>query len=225
MKRVLQVSIISIVAVFLMSSCFGQWADRGSKKQYAKEIKQAPFDAIIVPGYPFDGVQWDKIVKLRVVWATHLYKQNITKNIIFSGSAVYTPYVESKIMKAYALALGVPDSVIYTEERAEHTTENVFLSYYLALSKGFKKIALATDPWQSKWMMKFYEKHDIHIDYIPAIIDTIEVLNVGDPKIDTSGTFVQNFTSLTERESFMERWRGTKGKNIDFENARMKEKP
>lgn len=217
-SRLLQILIFVFVSVAL-SSCFATWIDNESKAFYAKSVKEAPVDVVIVPGYPFDGEKWDKIVKLRVVWATYLFNQGITKNIIFSGSAVYTPYVESQIMKYYAMALGVPEEHIFTEERAEHSTENVFLSYQLAQSKGFEKIALATDPFQSKWMLKFYEAHDCKLDYFPCIMEIVDSLGVGDPTIPYDSAFVENFVSIKKRESFKERWRGTKGKNIDFEKG------
>ena len=67
---------------------------------YKRSLKKHPqYDAVIVPGVPFNEPSWDKPMLMRVVWAVHLYKRGITKNIIMSGSAVYTPYVEAKIMK------------------------------------------------------------------------------------------------------------------------------
>ena len=53
----------------------------------------------------------------------------MAKNVMFSGSAVYTPYYESKIMALYAEAIGIPKERIYIETEAEHSTENIFYSY------------------------------------------------------------------------------------------------
>jgi hypothetical protein len=213
------------ISITFLTSCFAKWADKKSAKNFEQiKAEKEVYDAIIVPGYPFDGDKWDKIVKLRVVWAYYLYKEGYTKHIIFSGSAVYSPYVESRIMKAYAVALGVPEKVIFTEERAEHSTENVFLSYRLAKENGFKNVALATDPWQSQWMWKFYKKHNCPLSYVPAVMSIVESLNIADPSIDPKPAYIEDFVSLTERETFRERWRGTKGKNIDFEKGVIIEK-
>ena len=70
----------------------------------------------------------------------------MTKNIIFSGGAVYTKYTESAIMKLFAIEMGIPEENIFIEERAEHSTENVFYSYYIAKDLNFKKLAVASDP-------------------------------------------------------------------------------
>ena len=68
-------------------------------KSYHKALAQAPFDVIIVPGIPYDGKSWsNNVMKDRVVWSCFLYSRGIARNIIYSGSAVYTPYTEGKIM-------------------------------------------------------------------------------------------------------------------------------
>jgi hypothetical protein len=76
--------------------------------------KAGPYDVIIVPGIPFEK---DKdagmIMKARVKWASYLVTRGIAKNVIFSGSAVYTPYTESRIMALYAIELGIPAERIY----------------------------------------------------------------------------------------------------------------
>ncbi|NPA67471.1 MAG: YdcF family protein, partial [Chlorobi bacterium] len=112
-------------------------------------MKYAPYDAIIVPGVPFDGKEWSDIMKMRVYWSYLLYKRGVAEHIIYSGGAVYSPYYESEIMKLYAIKLGIPDSVIFTDTVAEHSTENLWYSFKLAKQKGFKKLALATDPVQN----------------------------------------------------------------------------
>ena len=91
--------------------------------------KRKPFDVIIVPGIPFRDGEWDVIMKSRVLWSKKLYEEGAAKHIIYSGSAVYTPYIESEIMRKYALALGIPDSVIFLEKDAFHGVENLYYSY------------------------------------------------------------------------------------------------
>ena len=212
--------IISIIFVSLLfPSCLMRMVDRESKHFLENSMEEGIFDAVIVPGYPFDGEKWDKVLKLRVVWSYYLYKKGLTKNIIYSGSAVYSPYVESRIMREYAIALGIPREHIFIEEEAEHSTENIFLSCKMAHAKGFNRVALATDPFQSKWMYRFYKRHDCNMEYIPSQVQIVDSLNIGDPKINMDSAFVENFVSIKEKETFWQRWRGTQGKNIDFENG------
>lgn len=176
-----------------------------------------PFDAVIVPGVPYeDG--WSTIMKARVLWSVYLYKNGYTKNIIYSGSAVYNPYIESRVMAAYAKELGVEPEHIFTEERAEHSTENVFYSYYMAKDLGFDNVALATDPFQTKMVRSFAKKKKLDLAFVPTIIDTlkhqVDTLQV---QIDPSFAFVENFTPLPEREGFWKRFAGTMGKNLKYE--------
>jgi uncharacterized SAM-binding protein YcdF (DUF218 family) len=152
------INYIEIVGVLtiLMSSCIGQG------KRFAKNTQNKPFDTIIVPEFSFEDGKWNALVKIRVYWAAHLYKTGITKNIIFSGGSVYTPYIESKIMSLYAQELGVPAANIHTEERAEDSSEILYYSYKIAKKKGANKVALATGPFQNIFLRRFIKK--MHLD-------------------------------------------------------------
>ncbi len=211
--------VLICLSLLAFQSCLTRMIDKESKHFFDKSIEQGSFDAIIVPGYPFDGKKWDKVMKVRVVWSYYLYASGLAKNIIYSGSAVYSPYVESKIMKEYAIALGIPEEHVFIEEEAEHSTENIFLSCKMANAMGFKRVALATDPFQNKWMHKFYKKHDCKMEYLPSQVYIVDSMNIGDPKIFIDSAFVENFISIKERESIWQRWRGTQGENIDFEKG------
>ncbi|HEX8515564.1 MAG TPA: YdcF family protein [Bacteroidia bacterium] len=185
---------------------------------YQRAVKEQPYDAIIVPGYPFNGKRWDTIMKGRVLWATYLFRKGYTRNIIFSGGAVYSPYYEAKIMALYGEALGIPSKNIFVDTIAEHSTENVYYSYRIAKKQGFKKIAIATDPYQSAKLMGFSRrKFDMKIDHIPFVEDSLRILKDLDPKIDPSSAMVKDFRSIVETQSRFHRLMGTLGKNIKFE--------
>ena len=202
--------------VLLLASCLNLGADR-SYKRYVAEM---PYDAIIVPGVPFENGAWSDIMKMRVHWATHLYKQKITKNIIFSGSSVYSPYVESKIMALYAEQLGVNPEHIYTEERAEHSSENLYYSYKLAKDNGLNKVALATDPFQGSFLRGFAHKIKIRdIGFLPVVFDELKTLDLTTPEIDPSSAYVEDFVSIVEREDSKKRFMGTMGKFIEFDES------
>lgn len=182
-----------------------------SKKTYKKAIAESPYDALIITGYPFDGENWNLVIQMRMLWAAHMYKTGVTKHIIFSGSAVYTPYVEAKILAEYGKAMGIPDSVIFIEERAEHSVENVYYSYCIARDKGFKKIALATNWLQINQVRGFVRRHKIPIDYLPIQTTTLKTLDHTEPTIDCNKALKEPFVALTERQSFFKRFKGTLG--------------
>jgi uncharacterized SAM-binding protein YcdF (DUF218 family) len=210
--------LIILTTILFFSSCFKQIYKNKQAKDYSKNIIYKPFDAIIVPGYPYNGKEWDAIIKMRVLWASYLYKNGIAKNIIFSGSSVYSPYVESIVMKQYAIKLGVDSTHIFTEEKAEHSTENVYYSLKIAKTLNFKNIALATDNFQTRLVKPFIKKHKLNIKILPiniAIIDSLDKANKSIKIADSIG-FVKDFLPITKTQSFYYRWKGTRGKNIDF---------
>ena len=194
------------------------------QKTYLSNVKDAPYDVIIVPGYPYTGAAWDRVVKMRTIWANYLFKKGYTKNIIFSGSSVYSPFTESKVMKLYAIEMGIPKENIYTEQTAEHSTENIYYSYRIAKQQGFKKIALATDPYQTGKLLHFIKKYELPLDLLPIVIDTLRTIEIEEPCIDPSSAYNANFVSIVERQTLYTRLRGTFGKHIVWHEEDLKKK-
>lgn len=174
------------------------------------------YDAIIVPGVPFVEKNWDLTMQMRVLWSIHLYKKGLAKKIIMSGSAVYTPYVEAEIMKLYAIAHGVPEQDIIVEGKAQHSTENAWYGYKLAKNMGFKNIALATDPFQTRMLYRFGKKRLKDMKFLPVLFDTLRTLPHSNPEINYEPLKVKEFTPITETQSFWYRLRGTAGKHINY---------
>lgn len=209
--NIASVFILLIMSIFL-SSCSSIFS---SEKKYRAVVRHAPFDAVIVPGFPHQKDNWSMVVKCRVYWAVYLYNKGIAKNIIFSGSAVYTPYVESEIMALYAEEMGVPREHIFIENKAEHSSENLYYSYVLAKENGFQSVAVASDVIQCGFLKRFKNKFKLNdVKFIPIVYDDLELKECPDPIINQEEAFVPNFVSLKERESFFERYRGTHGYKI-----------
>jgi uncharacterized SAM-binding protein YcdF (DUF218 family) len=206
---------ISVLLSFFSSCIFFR---PQPQKLFKRAIKDQPYDVIIVPGCPYNGSDWSTAMKGRVIWANYLVKKGIAKNVIFSGAAVYTPYVEAKIMALYAEALGTPKERIFIEDKAQHSTENIYYSYWMAKKMGFTKIALASDPFQSNLLMRYTRKRfKLPITHIPFVIDTLKTIDDVHPIIDPTSAKVNNFKSIIETQTSHQRWRGTRGKNIKFE--------
>ena len=173
---------------------------------------------VIVPGFPYNGSDWSPAFKFRVIWACYLVKKGIAKNVIFSGGAIYTPYIEAKVMALYAEELGIPKEKIIIETQAQHSTENIYNSYWLAKKRGFTKISLATDRYQSALLMGFTKhRFQLPIIHIPFLIDTLSTIDNVHPQIFADSARVKNFKSIIETQSSWHRMRGTLGKNIKFE--------
>ncbi|PWJ58508.1 DUF218 domain-containing protein [Dyadobacter jejuensis] len=216
-------SILLILLLFYCSSCAKILYKRAAKS-FHEHRQESPYDAIIVPGYPYSGTSWNRILQLRIHWANFLYQKGYADNIIFSGGAVATRFVESKIMASYAEGLGVDPQHIFMESQAEHSTENVYYSYRLAKELGFQHVALATDPFQNSFMEKFTKKFDLPIASLPMVIDTIRKMDTYEPCIDSMRSIKKDFVKLSEKENFFERFRGTLGKNIIWHREDLKKK-
>lgn len=214
--------ILFYLLIGVLSGC--SISQNKAKQFYLEELPNSPYDVIIVPGVPFYGEEWSRIMEARVKWSKFLYDKGITKNIIYSGSAVYTEFTESKIMGLYAEQLMIPSDHLFYDTRAEHSTENVYYSYQIAKEKGFNKIALATDPFQTKSLKRFIRKFDFPIKLIPIIFDSLETIDVQDIHIDPSSAKEKDFISIKERESFFKRLKGTFGQNIQWKDEDLKTK-
>jgi uncharacterized SAM-binding protein YcdF (DUF218 family) len=207
-------SAVTFVLAILNSCAYSSKASR----QLLEESLNKKYDMIIVPGVPFEDGKWSDIMRDRIFWSKYLYEKGIAKNVMYSGSAVYSPYREAEIMALYGEKLGIPKENIYTEIKAEHSTENVYYSYKKAKKLGFSTIALASDPFQTKMLRRFTRKYvSCDVALIPIVYDSIQsrVASVADPVIDYSKAFVSDFQSLPKRKNFFERFRGTRGLDID----------
>jgi uncharacterized SAM-binding protein YcdF (DUF218 family) len=212
MKDLLRLFLFTI----LFSSC--SLALKRADKLYQKANLQKPcYDAVIVPGVPFKNGSWDSVMKARVLWSVYLYHNKFTRNIIFSGAAVYTPFYEAVIMGLYAQKLGVQQEHIFFDTLAKHSTENVYYSYKLAKIQGFKSLALATDPFQSALLNAYTKRRFMSpIAHLPVNFQIIAAMNTESPQIDSMMAFKEGFISILEQESFFKRLKGTMGKQVRY---------
>lgn len=193
-----------------------------AQKTNEKFISEAPYDIIIVPGFPHNEEKWERVVEMRMIWAKNLYDKGITKNIMFSGGAVYTPFIESKVMAKYAEAMGIPKENIFIEQKANHSTENLYYSYVRAKELGFTKIALATDPFQTSSLRMFRNKYKLDVGLLPIVFNELKLLDHTEPEINAENARVENFIALDSVETFAERWQGTIGNKIRWREEDIK---
>jgi uncharacterized SAM-binding protein YcdF (DUF218 family) len=217
MNKFFATILIGLTALIFFSGC-GIYTDI----PYKRAKKKAPYDVIIVPGFPYEGrPDLNIIYRVRMFWAYHLYMNGITKNVMFSGGAVHTPYVEAKIMAEYAVQMGIPRDNIIIEDSAEHSSENLFYGYRLAKRMGYEKIAVATDPFQSGMIALLTNRDKLPVDFIPAKIETVATkywksfrFNINDKTAHKEG-----FVPLVERVSKKERKKGTRGESFREKNS------
>ena len=205
-----------LASIIMLNAC--SFSAKTTEAYYKKAVTQS-YDMVAVPGVPFTEAGWDSTMKARVYWSKYLYDKGIAKNIMYSGSSVYSPYYEGEIMALYAIAIGIPKENVFTETKAEHSTENLYYVYLKSKKMGFTKLALATDPFQAKQLRRFARvKISKEVGLIPIVFDTLRSMqaNMTNPKIDYQKAYNSNFISIKSKESFWKRLRGTMGKNIDY---------
>jgi uncharacterized SAM-binding protein YcdF (DUF218 family) len=205
-----------LAAVILLNAC--SFSAKTTVSYYKKAITKS-YEMVAVPGVPFTESGWDSTMKARVYWSKYLFDKGIAKNIMYSGSSVYSPYYEGEIMALYAIAIGIPKENVFTETKAEHSTENLYYVYLKSKKLGFTNIALATDPFQAKQLRRFARlRIGENTGIIPIVFDTLRIMQpfMTDPQIDYKKAFNKDFVHIKSRESFWKRLRGTMGKNIDY---------
>jgi hypothetical protein len=189
-----------------------------TKNFISNKSKNLCYDIIFVPGVPINDKKWGRSLKTRMHWSKYLFEQGIAKNVMYSGGAVHTPYVEAEVMKLYGEAIGISKEHIYTEILAKHSTENVYYCYKKARKLGFLTFAIASDWLQTKTLHIFaHYKVDPNIGTLPmtkAFLKVMEPL-MTDPVIDYREAFVKDFIPIKDREDFWKRFKGTQGRNLD----------
>lgn len=221
LKKLSFVTILFAIIVCILSCSY-------SSRKASKLLQLAlakNYDIIVVPGIPLYNGKWDSTMKARVYWSKYLIDKGISKNVMYSGSSVYSPYYESEVMRLYAIAIGIPQELIYTEKLAEHSTENIYYGYYRSKQLGFEKIALATDPFQAK-QLSSYAKLRLNRDVgiIPIVFDTLRSMEptMVDPVINFEKAYNKDFVSIIERESKWKRFKGTLSWNKNKKAYRQK---
>src|SRR5688572_9744278 len=191
--------------VLILTQCS---VSKHAERSYKEAAIEKPYDVIIVPGVPYDKAETTTMMTMRLYWAKHLYDSGFTKNIIFSGSSVYTHFVEGIVMKVMADSLGIPVGNTFFETQAEHSTENIYFSWKMAREKGFVKIALATDPYQAALLKSFMKRYTPGVKSIPIVFSKLDIDDRSLPKIDTTSAYVADFVPITKREGFWQRFQG-----------------
>ncbi len=205
--------VICLLALATSSCSFQPFSKLITKNAYPKEA----YDAVIVPGFPYYVHSPHMIIKARMLWAKHLYDNGATKNLIFSGGAVTTPYIEGLVMKSMADSMGIPTQSSFAETRADHSKENIYYSVKMAQEMGFKNIAVATDIVQSLMLRSYIKEKFPTIKLIPIDFEAIDFKETILPCVDHESTLCKTYIPLHVRKSFKERREGTNGNHIAYE--------
>jgi uncharacterized SAM-binding protein YcdF (DUF218 family)/glycosyltransferase involved in cell wall biosynthesis len=93
----------------------------------------------------------------RISKAVSLYHQGVAPRLIISSGFVFA-LREAEVMKAVAMANGVPAEAIVLEERATNTYENVAFTSRILAEHDWKKIALVSSPYHMRRALLTWRK-------------------------------------------------------------------
>jgi uncharacterized SAM-binding protein YcdF (DUF218 family) len=85
----------------------------------------------------------------RVQRAVELYRAGLAARMVFSSGYAYT-FREPEVMKALAVALGVPPAAILLEERAANTRENATNVAAILRERGWGSLLLVSSPYHMR---------------------------------------------------------------------------
>jgi uncharacterized SAM-binding protein YcdF (DUF218 family) len=109
--------------------------------------KLTHFDTLIVLGNPAeaDGTPSPE-QRERTLEGVREYKAGVAPHLIFTGGAAHNRFVEANVMKALAVAQGVPASDITVEDRAQNTIQNIFYSEHIMEAHHWKSAEVISSP-------------------------------------------------------------------------------
>ena len=110
------------------------------------------------------------------------YRQRAATLPVLVTGGNFTPGAEpyAVTMKTFLLRAGVPDSLIWTEERALSTAENSLYSARILREKGIRKIVLITDALHMRRAEKCFVKQGIAVVAAPCGFRPVYSLDLND---------------------------------------------
>jgi uncharacterized SAM-binding protein YcdF (DUF218 family) len=112
-----------------------------------QDTQQAKFDVILVLGNPAkDDGSIAPVAKSRLQEAIELYRAGAAPRLLLTGGAVKNHFVESAVMRQFALAQGVPASALFTEGQSRNTIQNAYYSYQIMQAHDWTSALVVTSP-------------------------------------------------------------------------------
>jgi uncharacterized SAM-binding protein YcdF (DUF218 family) len=123
------------------------------------------YDAAVVLGAAVsaDGRASPALLR-RVGHAVALFHGGRAARLLMSGGLVRRPPAEAELMRAQALAAGVPDDAVLTEARSRNTLENALFCREIIARQGWRRIALVTDGYHMPRALYCFRRVGIAVD-------------------------------------------------------------
>jgi uncharacterized SAM-binding protein YcdF (DUF218 family)/glycosyltransferase involved in cell wall biosynthesis len=125
-----------------------------------------PADAIVVfAGGVGESGRAGGGVQERIGKAVALYHEGVAPKLIISSGFVFT-LREAEVMRAIAVANGVPADAILVEERAADTYQNVVFTHRILVENNWRRIALVSSPYHMRRALLTWRKVAPEVDVV-----------------------------------------------------------
>ena len=125
-----------------------------------------PSDAVVVfAGGVGESGRAGGGVQERIAKAVELYRAGVAPRVVISSGYVFT-LREAEVMKAIAVANGVPAEAIFLEESAADTYQNVVYTHRILAGHNWRRIALVSSPYHMRRALLTWRKVAPEIEVI-----------------------------------------------------------
>lgn len=137
--------------------------------QYSSVYSESKSDVAIVLGAGTYNDHVSPIFRERINQALYLYNMGLVKKVIFTGGyGNGQAKSDSQLAKEFAIAEGMPDSVILIEESSKYTIENLSEAKSLMDSLNLRTALVVSDPLHMKRAIALAEKMNIECKSSPT---------------------------------------------------------
>jgi len=106
-----------------------------------------PSDLILVLGRRLEGDRLTSVFEARLAHAEALWRQGLAPRILVAGGTTgRSSRSEAEAGRAWLLAHGLPGEAVLTEDRSQHTLENLFNVRALMRTEGWQTLLMVSDP-------------------------------------------------------------------------------
>jgi len=110
-------------------------------------VSPSPADAILVLGRKLEKDELTPVFKARLDHALNLWREGHSPHILITGGITgRSSLSEAEAGRRWLMDRGLPSKATFTEDRSQHTLENLFWVREHMRTQGWKTLILVSDP-------------------------------------------------------------------------------
>lgn len=148
--------VIFVILIYFLANSFTIY-------QYGKVDEKQKSDVAIVLGASTDANGVSPVFKERINHGIWLYENNYVDYIIVTGGkAKNAEFSDAYYAKQYAIFKGVPEDVIFMEEKSKITQENIKYSKEIIEENKWESCIIVSDPLHMKRSMMIAKDYKLN---------------------------------------------------------------